>query len=191
MKPTTDTFQLPVSILNLSVRVSRCLESEKIKTVGDLVQRTAAELVPLRSFGETSLGEITKKLDELGLTLKGEFRQKVIVVLNRVEVEVSVVDGVLHITPDGGSWSVTLDANEVEVAVTSRGGSGADLNMPISCSDLGVRSRNCLRYMEIRTFGDLVRHTEVDLLRRRNFGINSLNEVRSMLARKGLSMDAE
>ena len=59
----------PVSSLNLSVRASNCLEAAKIGTVGQLVERTESELLRFRSFGKTSLHEVHRKLEELGLRL--------------------------------------------------------------------------------------------------------------------------
>jgi DNA-directed RNA polymerase subunit alpha len=62
------------------------------------------------------------------------------------------------------------------------------LNLPVSDFELSVRSRNCLRLMGINTLGDLCRHTEQELLASKNFGENSLNEIREMLALKGLKL---
>ena len=55
--------------LRLSVRATNCLESEKIQTVRDLVQRTEDELLEVRNFGDTTLQEVKEKLSELGLRL--------------------------------------------------------------------------------------------------------------------------
>ncbi len=60
---------MPLSDLELSVRASNCLESAKILTVGDLVTRDEAELLKVRSFGKTSLREVKRKLQEMGLEL--------------------------------------------------------------------------------------------------------------------------
>lgn len=60
---------LPVSELELSVRSSHCLETENIRTVGDLVVSAEEQLLQVRNFGQTSLEEVRKKLGELGLTL--------------------------------------------------------------------------------------------------------------------------
>ncbi|MDR2762446.1 MAG: tetratricopeptide repeat protein [Planctomycetaceae bacterium] len=62
------------------------------------------------------------------------------------------------------------------------------LNLPVSDFELSVRSRNCLRLMGINTLGDLCRHTEQELLASKNFGENSLNEIREMLTLKGLKL---
>ncbi len=60
------------------------------------------------------------------------------------------------------------------------------LEIPVTDFELSVRSRNCLKKMNIRTLGDLIRHTEQDLLSYKNFGETSLQEIKDMLASKGL-----
>lgn len=55
--------------MDLSVRATNCLASAQLRTVADLVQKTEAELLTYRSFGKTSLREVTQKLKELGLHL--------------------------------------------------------------------------------------------------------------------------
>jgi DNA-directed RNA polymerase subunit alpha len=62
-------LNMPIGELDLSVRASNCLESFKIQTVADLVSKTEADLLKIRSFGRTSLREVTKKLGDIGLTL--------------------------------------------------------------------------------------------------------------------------
>jgi DNA-directed RNA polymerase subunit alpha len=59
----------PISALDLSVRASNCMREEKIETVGELVRRSKDDLLQVKNFGKTSLREIEKKLDDLGITL--------------------------------------------------------------------------------------------------------------------------
>ncbi len=61
---------VPVSELDLSVRASNCLEYANIKTLGELVIREEDELLELKNFGKTTLVEIKKKLNQLGLSFK-------------------------------------------------------------------------------------------------------------------------
>ncbi len=58
----------PVSDLDLSVRASNCLEAARIQTVGEIVCKTEAELLRLRSFGKTSLREVRRKLADWRLS---------------------------------------------------------------------------------------------------------------------------
>src|SRR3712207_2331640 len=60
---------MTVQELDLSVRANNCLESAKIQTVRDLVKKTDADLLKVRSFGKTSLREVKRKLADLGLSL--------------------------------------------------------------------------------------------------------------------------
>jgi DNA-directed RNA polymerase subunit alpha len=62
----------PVSDLNLSVRARKCMNRLGINTLGDLVQRTADELLESKNFGMTSLNEVREKLQQYGLTLRGD-----------------------------------------------------------------------------------------------------------------------
>jgi DNA-directed RNA polymerase subunit alpha len=61
--------QMSVHELELSVRANNCLESAKIESVAQLVNMTEAELLKIRSFGKTSLREVKRKLQDLGLSL--------------------------------------------------------------------------------------------------------------------------
>jgi DNA-directed RNA polymerase subunit alpha len=60
---------MTVQELDLSVRANNCLESAKISTVRELVKKTDAELLKVRSFGKTSLREVKRKLADMGLSL--------------------------------------------------------------------------------------------------------------------------
>jgi len=62
-------LEMPVSSLDLSARAQNCLEGQDIKSVGDLVRRSEAELLKVRNFGKTTLLEIKTKLREFGLAL--------------------------------------------------------------------------------------------------------------------------
>lgn len=64
----------------------------------------------------------------------------------------------------------------------------AVLDIPVTDFELSVRSRNCLKKMNINTLGDLLRTTEAELLAYKNFGETSLREIKAMLAQKGLSL---
>jgi len=62
------------------------------------------------------------------------------------------------------------------------------LETPISDFELSVRSRNCLRKMNIRTLGDLLNITEAELLSYKNFGETSLREIKTILESKNLRL---
>ncbi len=62
------------------------------------------------------------------------------------------------------------------------------LEIPVTDFELSVRSRNCLRKMNIRTLGDLTRTTEAALLASKNFGETSLSEIKEMMTSKSLRL---
>ncbi|MCE9590855.1 MAG: tetratricopeptide repeat protein [Planctomycetes bacterium] len=62
------------------------------------------------------------------------------------------------------------------------------LETPVTDFDLSVRARNALRKMNIRTLADLLRVTEAELRNFKNFGEASLDEIKRMLAQRGLRL---
>ncbi len=65
---------------------------------------------------------------------------------------------------------------------------GKTLGLPVEEMDLTVRSLNCLKKSNIHTLGDLIKHTEQDLLAIRNFGDRSLVEVIEKLAKFDMAL---
>jgi DNA-directed RNA polymerase subunit alpha len=61
------------------------------------------------------------------------------------------------------------------------------LNRSVEELELSVRSYNCLKNANIQTIGDLVQKTEAEMLRTKNFGRKSLNEIKEILGGLGLS----
>ena len=59
----------PVSDLELSVRSANCLQNAKINLIGELVQKTDAEMLKTKNFGRKSLNEIKAILSDMGLSL--------------------------------------------------------------------------------------------------------------------------
>jgi DNA-directed RNA polymerase subunit alpha len=60
------------------------------------------------------------------------------------------------------------------------------LNRSVEELELSVRSYNCLKNANIQTIGDLVQRTEAEMLRTKNFGRKSLNEIKEILNNLGL-----
>ncbi|NLX21491.1 MAG: tetratricopeptide repeat protein [Phycisphaerae bacterium] len=64
----------------------------------------------------------------------------------------------------------------------------AIMDTPIADFELSVRARNCLKKMNIHSLGDLLRISEPELMAYKNFGETSLQEIKAMLAEKGLQL---
>jgi DNA-directed RNA polymerase subunit alpha len=63
-----------------------------------------------------------------------------------------------------------------------------NLNRSVEELELSVRSYNCLKNANIQTIGELVQKTEAEMLKTKNFGRKSLNEIKEILASMGLSL---
>jgi len=68
-----EQFSRSVDELELSVRSYNCLKNANIKSIGDLVTRSEAEMLKTKNFGRKSLNEIKDILAEMGLSLGMEF----------------------------------------------------------------------------------------------------------------------
>jgi len=68
-EPINENLFRPVSELELSVRATNCLRNANITLIGELVQRTEAEMLRTKNFGRKSLREIKDLLAKMGLTL--------------------------------------------------------------------------------------------------------------------------
>lgn len=68
-KEFLEMVKKPISELELSVRSANCLEAASIKTIGDLVQKTEAQMLKYKNFGKKSLNEINAILTSMGLHL--------------------------------------------------------------------------------------------------------------------------
>jgi DNA-directed RNA polymerase subunit alpha len=68
------------------------------------------------------------------------------------------------------------------------GGSNEHLDKSVEELELSVRSYNCLKNANIRTIRELVQKTEGDMLKTKNFGRKSLNEIKEILQTMGLGL---
>lgn len=67
--PVNENLYRSVEDLELSVRSANCLRNAEIKYIGELVQKTEAEMLKTKNFGRKSLNEIKQLLSEMGLAL--------------------------------------------------------------------------------------------------------------------------
>ena len=148
----------PVTDFELSVRARNCLKKMNIRTLGDLLKVSEAELLSYRNFGETSLVEIKNMLSSKGLRLG------------------QGIDGQLRRNPNDAFEELKgLAPDHV-------------LNKPISGLDLSVRARKALQLLGIGTIGDLAMRTEAELMGVKNFGSTSLDEIKEKLELHNLSL---
>ena len=74
------------------------------------------------------------------------------------------------------------------VIETTRDAIAEHLNRSVDELELSVRSYNCLKNADIKTIGELVTKTESEMLKTKNFGRKSLNEIKEILGTMGLSL---
>lgn len=148
----------PVTDFELSVRARNCLKKMNIRSLGDLLRITEAELLGYKNFGETSLQEIKDMLVNKGLRLGQGLEEQHDVVRK------SVYD--------------QLKGSPQEYM----------LNKPVSDLQLSVRARKALQMLGVNTIGDLCARTEAELLGVKNFGSTSLDEVQEKLTELGLDL---
>jgi DNA-directed RNA polymerase subunit alpha len=96
--------------------------------------------------------------------------------------------GILHFQVfDQLKHNLTFDQGEIELN-TDRDALMAKLVLKINEIELSVRSTNCLAGANIETIAELVVMPESEMLKFRNFGKKSLNEIKSKLEEMGLSL---
>jgi DNA-directed RNA polymerase, alpha subunit len=83
---------------------------------------------------------------------------------------------------------VNLESTEIEAEAVEEAQVDPVLLRPVDDLELTVRSANCLKAENINNIGDLVRRTEVELLKTPNLGKKSLNEIKEVLAAHGLEL---
>ena len=74
------------------------------------------------------------------------------------------------------------------VGEAPRAASNENLDKSVEELELSVRSYNCLKNANIRTIRELVQKTEGEMLKTKNFGRKSLNEIKEILSGMGLSL---
>jgi DNA-directed RNA polymerase subunit alpha len=83
----------------------------------------------------------------------------------------------------------SLDQSAEGQAESTRAGAlNEHLDKSVEELELSVRSYNCLKNANIRTIRELVAKTEAEMLKTKNFGRKSLNEIKEILQSMGLSL---
>lgn len=157
-------LRTPINDFELSVRSRNCLAKMNIRTLGDLVKKTEAELLSYKNFGETSLQEIKE-------------------ILKNKSLHLGMTADELMSKDLGETAEPTVTPEEMPEP-----NSPDPSRRPITELDLSVRSRRIVDLLKIRTIGDLAVKTEAELLACPNFGQTSLNEIKTKLDELGLSL---
>jgi len=150
----------PISDFELSVRSRNCLRQMNIRSLGDLLRTSEAELLSYKNFGETSLNEIKAVLAQRSLRLGQALQPPPEPLVSEAPPPVTLGDASIH------------------------------ARRSISELELSVRSRKALQRLGVTTLGELAIRSEPELLAIKNFGQTSLSEIKRQLALYGLSLRA-
>ena len=93
-----------------------------------------------------------------------------------------------HLTIFSNVDDAADQAQEAQADQPRSGTSNENLDKSVEELELSVRSYNCLKNANIRTIRELVQKTEAEMLRTKNFGRKSLNEIKEILHSMGLSL---
>lgn len=152
-------YNTPITDFELTVRTRNALRKMSIRTLGDLLKVTEAELRSFKNFGDASLDEIKAMLAQKGLRLGLTVEQ------HQEEVKQQVYDQLANET--GDSTILSKSVNEL---------------------DLSVRARKALALLNVASLGDLCMKTEAELMGVKNFGMTSLVEIKAKLEEMGLGL---
>ncbi|KAA3610880.1 MAG: tetratricopeptide repeat protein [Planctomycetota bacterium] len=166
-----EVLRTPITQFELSVRARNCLSHMEIRTLGDLVSHTEQELLEFKNFGETSLNEIKRLLDTLGLRLGMRREDGSFIMPDKFDANPRPSSSPLD-------WLGPLSKEQEQA-----------LEMPISALNLSVRCHRALvERLNLQKVGDILSYTEEDLLSQPNFGITSLKELNGKLTNYQLKL---
>ncbi|MCL2700791.1 MAG: tetratricopeptide repeat protein [Phycisphaerae bacterium] len=157
-------LDIPVTDFELSVRARNCLKKMNVRSLGDLVRTSEADLLAYKNFGETSLKEIKDMLTAKGLRL------------GQLAEEAAGIMSLFSSTPDPFPAAPAKPSNEGVKSI------------PLAQVEFSIRARKALESLKIATLGDLAHRTEAELLACKNFGQTSLTEIVQRLGEYGLRL---
>jgi len=154
-------LRIPITDFELTVRARNCLNKMDIMTLGDLVKKSENELLSYKNFGETSLAEIKEILGSKGLRL-GMAREEAVASIARNQ---------------------TFSPQELDTS--------DPLNRSVNDLKLSIRARRAVENMGCMSLGEIVSHTEEELLAMPNFGVTSLIELRDKLGEYNIKLKGD
>ncbi|MFZ9624429.1 MAG: DNA-directed RNA polymerase subunit alpha [Burkholderiaceae bacterium] len=182
--------------LDMSIRVERgrgyvpgtLRELHETKTIGRIVldasfspvRRVSYQVESARVEQRTDLDRLVVDVETNGVIAPEEaVRQSARILVEQLSVFAALEGGA-----EPGSETLGV------LGAVSRGGPQIDpiLVRPVDDLELTVRSANCLKAENIYYIGDLIQRTENELLKTPNLGRKSLNEIKEVLASRGLTL---
>lgn len=167
-----DLFNRNIMEFALSVRANNCLKGLGAETVRDLAKLSPKNVSSQLNFGQTTYNEIINFLDSFGLRL-GMTDEEIDVAKEGMMPRTSPITQ----SKEGDKGApITEEPQKISVL----------LSREISEFSLSIRSRNCLKNINITTIGELVKISKRELLKTKNLGQKSSRELEELLSSFGL-----
>lgn len=189
---TFDIYNLletTIEELALSVRAFNCLKRAGVDNLRDLVCKSEEDLIKVRNLGKRSMEEVIAKVRSLGLDIRPEDtgKEEWIAYLSHMPIISEYAVGLIK---DNKTTEDTNNSDEPKQSITDKNFESL-LSTTIEELNLSVRAFNCLKRAGIDTVEDLVYRTEEDLIKVRNLGKRSFEEVIAKIKSLGLDIRPE
>ena len=182
--------------LDMSIKVERgrgyvpgtMRDLNEAKTIGRIVldasfspvSRVSYQVESARVEQRTDLDRLIVDVETNGvITPEEAVRQSARILVEQLSVFAALEGGAAEAAADAGVGSVVGGARPQVDPLLMR---------PVDDLELTVRSANCLKAENIYYIGDLIQRTENELLKTPNLGRKSLNEIKEVLASRGLTL---
>ena len=160
-----DLMSMHVNDLDLPNRARNCLRRARVTAVAELVRRTRAQLLAMPNMGRTTVGDVERALNALGLRLR------------------MAADGVTTPTESPPPPRRQPPDEAINGAAARKA-----MSMRIDELSLSIRAFNCLRHAEINSVAALVQKTPSELMAIRHMGRTSVRDIERALAAFGLQL---
>ena len=185
---------------NFSSRLSSCLKNNNILTREDLLKLTEKQVRKLNGLGRSLWYELLGWMTENSLSFYINNQEDIFNSLDRrtknclKNAEIRTLNDLLNCTEEDLRHIRNIGSSSLEEIKTVLASHGLKLESVYINSEeaffnsFGCRTKNCLRNANIRTINDLLNYTEIRLLKIRNFGLSSLEEIKTVLASHELKL---
>lgn len=163
LKDPASILNIPITKLGFSVRTIISLKAANIETLGELVSFSEDDILRFHGLGKNSIQEIKSVVNSKGL-----------------QIGMDINDFCQGITTNSLIRECVANREVQQNNIVS------SLMIPIENLGLSVRSFNCLKAANIETLGELVSFDKEVILKFRNMGKKSIQEIENVVDAKGL-----
>jgi DNA-directed RNA polymerase subunit alpha len=154
------------------------------------VRRVSYQVESARVEQRTDLDRLIVDIETNGVISPEEsVRQSARILVEQLSVFAALEGGAISFSDMAAMGTIPATAGMPMPATAARGPQMDPILMrPVDDLELTVRSANCLKAENIYYIGDLIQRTENELLKTPNLGRKSLNEIKEVLATRGLTL---